>query len=251
MSVSNCPLTCPEDNSCFTFSQICDGNYDCPLGLEEYNCPGCFSCSGSSECLFDQQVCDYNSDCPGGEDEAEALCGHANYSREYQIQYGVDLEINESVVFPERTSYASALFDYAQFIFIGPPGSYLFVKSFNASFTTLSYASTSNALVFGPGRQYNSEFLRAGYFPGFGEFYSISGSNSFSIGDSTGYALLVQEKNGAVNLSMTVSAVACNANEIPCNGSPHCYNPSTEYCDGNYQCVWSGEDESSCVAIDL
>ncbi len=71
----NCTYTfkCPG-YYCVPWNYVCDGDWDCPWGLDEKQCvtqskPGYFRCSNSSIFIHPVSICDNTSDCPMHDDE--------------------------------------------------------------------------------------------------------------------------------------------------------------------------------------
>lgn len=70
---------CQRTSYCISYSNRCDGKFDCPLGDDENECipelicpyNSHYRCSDSGDCIEINQVCDDQVDCPGGEDEYE------------------------------------------------------------------------------------------------------------------------------------------------------------------------------------
>ena len=59
---------------CIPWKYVCDGNWQCPGGMEEMNCPmiscpGQYQCRNSSICLHMSSLCDDVDDCPFQDDE--------------------------------------------------------------------------------------------------------------------------------------------------------------------------------------
>ena len=92
-----CPLS-----HCIPLRKVCDGNYDCYNGEDEYNChdnicPGYLKCREAEFCIHPSEVCDRYSHCPHGDDEE--LCdivgcpsgctclGHSALCREQRLSY--------------------------------------------------------------------------------------------------------------------------------------------------------------------
>ena len=66
---------CPQFY-CIPWGYVCNGKWDCPLGLDETQqvcagrkCPGMFKCKDSKLCLHLEDICDENTDCPRKDDE--------------------------------------------------------------------------------------------------------------------------------------------------------------------------------------
>ncbi|XP_038052722.1 uncharacterized protein LOC119725388 [Patiria miniata] len=69
------------DGSCVSPDARCDGFKDCKtdgsdeLGCDNITCPEYFKCANSGQCLFWTDVCDGEPDCPNGDDETNLECG--------------------------------------------------------------------------------------------------------------------------------------------------------------------------------
>ena len=66
---------------CIPFDLVCNRNWDCPGGHDEYNCVlhSCshlFKCKNHTKCLHFSKVCDQNKDCVFGDDELSCTTGY-------------------------------------------------------------------------------------------------------------------------------------------------------------------------------
>ncbi len=70
----NTAYKCPNFY-CIPLGYVCNGRWDCPLGLEELgcgqqtNCSNLYSCQSSNLCVHPDDVCDGNTDCPQDDDK--------------------------------------------------------------------------------------------------------------------------------------------------------------------------------------
>nr|XP_054760781.1 uncharacterized protein LOC129267057 [Lytechinus pictus] len=255
----NC--TCPDDqypcyfddSICLDYTDVgCDGNYDCPGGTDEYNCTGCFACPGFSWCLLDLQVCDFYNDCPYGVDEAEDLCKHSEYISNIDIQVGVWTDFSEGFVrertLDDRDTPASEFYDFTHYVFESPEGSTLFmeIQNFTMNLTgpLLDLVGVSTGYWTNPT---DFETVLA-FADGYGNLESYTYSTNFTLFLNTGYLLIAMPKSvaGIFNMTFRVSAVECESPESPCYLSLHCLDMEKDYCDGEVQCLDSGEDEYEC-----
>ena len=66
-------FTCPgmfkcSESYCISISAVCDGQYDCTLGGDEFvcpllSCPGFLKCRGENRCVGNDEICDNNINC--------------------------------------------------------------------------------------------------------------------------------------------------------------------------------------------
>ena len=75
---------CANSNVVISYSDWCDGKYDCPYGDDEDCHPAercsyqyAHRCSDTGECIPAHEVCDGYADCPNGEDESYYECYRA------------------------------------------------------------------------------------------------------------------------------------------------------------------------------
>ncbi|XP_063959796.1 uncharacterized protein LOC129267069 isoform X2 [Lytechinus pictus] len=242
-----------DESICYNdTADVCDGNYDCPTGIDEYNCTGCFACPGLSSCLFDLQVCNYYSDCPDGEDETEDLCKHSEYISNIDIQVGVWTDFSEGFVrertLDDRDTPASEFYDFTHYVFESPEGSTLFMEIQNL---TMNLTGSLLGLVdvsIGAGTDPADRSFSLAYADGNGYLESYTSSTNFTLFLNTGYLLIAMPKSvaGIFNFTFRVSAIECESPESPCYLSLHCLDMEKDNCDGEVQCLDSGEDEYEC-----
>ncbi len=83
--VCNMMFKC-QSHYCIPLAYVCNGKWDCPLGLDEpasvceqnRNCSGMFKCKKFNICLHLGNTCDVNTDCPSGDDENLCLLSSKN-----------------------------------------------------------------------------------------------------------------------------------------------------------------------------
>ncbi|XP_030833338.1 uncharacterized protein LOC755356 isoform X3 [Strongylocentrotus purpuratus] len=245
-----------DDTTCFNASDVCDGIYDCPSGADEFNCTGCLACSNTSTCLIGLQVCNFYNDCPGGEDETEGLCNHSQFIENVDIQTGEWQLFSEGYVseriLDDRDTPASNIYDFTHYGFNSDPGTTLYIEIQNLT-VSLDLSGLLLSLVrisFGSGADPTDINATRGYVDGYGNVGSISESMNFSLTNNTGFLLIAIPKTvaGIFNIIFRVTAIECVGPEVACNGSPHCYDWFYDTCDGEIQCLDSGEDEYGCEA---
>ncbi|XP_063959794.1 low-density lipoprotein receptor-related protein 2-like isoform X2 [Lytechinus pictus] len=242
-----------DESICYNYTAVgCDGNYDCPGGSDEYNCTGCFACNGSSGCLLDLQICNFYNDCPDGEDEANNLCNHTEFKSLHDIQVGVWTDFSEVLVsqriLDDRNTPASKFYDFTHYAFESPERSTLFMEIQNLTVNLTGPLLELVHVSAGYGTDPTDIGTTLAYANGYGYFESPSYSSNFSLVDNKGYLLIAIPKSvaGTFNITFRVTAIECEYPEELCNGSLHCLNRIQETCDGEVQCLDSGEDEYGC-----
>nr|XP_054760794.1 uncharacterized protein LOC129267070 [Lytechinus pictus] len=243
-----------DESICYNdTADVCDGNYDCPTGIDEYNCTGCFACNSSSECLLDLQVCNFYNDCPDGEDERNKsllfpspllLFSVSFYSIGlHDIQVGVWTDFSEVLVsqrtLDDRNTPASKFYDFTHYAFESPEGSTLFMEIQNVTVNLTGPLLELVHVSAGYGTDPTDIGTTLAYANGYGYFESPSYSSNFSLVDNEGHLLIAIPKSvaGTFNITFRVTAIECEYPEELCNGSLHCLNRIQETCDGEVQCL--------------
>ncbi|XP_030853613.1 LDL receptor repeat-containing protein egg-1-like isoform X1 [Strongylocentrotus purpuratus] len=250
---SESPDVCGEDQdkcalveTCYDASDKCDGIYDCPVGIDEFNCEGCFACSDSSDCLNDVRVCDFYKECPGGEDESESLCKHSEFIKNVQVPTGDWVTIDQRSGGDEnRNTPASYFKKFTHYVFQGEPGTTLFMELLDVTWSDGPLVSLFEISA-GAGDDPTNAADITYYLAHGGNEASISNSRNNSLKSNTGFAMINFPKGIHASVQLRVTAIACESPESLCFGSPHCMDRAKDMCNGKYDCVYSQEDELKC-----
>ncbi|XP_030853884.1 LDL receptor repeat-containing protein egg-1-like [Strongylocentrotus purpuratus] len=237
---------CALVETCYDASDKCDGIYDCPVGIDEFNCEGCFGCSDRSDCLNDVRVCDFYKDCSGGEDESESLCKHSEFIKNVQVPTGDWVTIDQRSGGDEnRNTPASYFKKFTHYVFQGEPGTTLFMELLDVTWSDGPLVSLFEISA-GAGDDPTNAANITYYLAHGDNEASISNSRNNSLKNNTGFAMINFPKGIHASVQLRVTAIACESPESLCFGSPHCMDRAKDICNGKYECVYSQEDELKC-----
>eukprot|EP00057_Strongylocentrotus_purpuratus_P014570 XP_011669044.1 PREDICTED: low-density lipoprotein receptor-related protein 12 [Strongylocentrotus purpuratus] len=144
-----------------------------------------------------------------------------------------------------RNTPASNFVEFTHYVFQGEPGTTLFMELLDFAWSDGPLAPFLRIYA-GAGDDPTNASANVLYFDGTGYSFSISYSSNASLKSNTGFALIGFPNGINASVQLRVTSIACESPESLCIGSPHCVDWANDTCNGEYECVYSQEDEFNC-----